>query len=207
MLAVLIISLFTLLAFVSFFNPYTKGNQTQVTPKKSHWLVLKRKSGREFLYYGVLGDVNNSRLIKTFQVKSGSSSSPTPLPELLGREYWLIIKKESSADNPETAPYFLTLDVPVTEDWPFGPVPYEECDGPASTATRFAESRRERGEQCDWVLPGYFGLHGVNGNLSKLDKTDPGSSGCIRHRDEDILYLYNLLTPEKEEIRYYIEDI
>lgn len=190
MLAVLIISLFTLLAFVSFFNPYTKGNQTQVTPKKSHWLVLKRKSGREFLYYGVLGDVNNSRLIKTFQVKSGSSSSPTPLPELLGREYWLIIKKESSADNPETAPYFLTLDVPVTEDWPFGPVPYEECDG-----------------QCDWVLPGYFGLHGVNGNSAKLAAEDRGSSGCVRHSDSDITYLYNLLTPESEEIRYYIEDV
>lgn len=173
--------------------------QENIIPQKSYWLILQRKSEKEFLYFGVSGDVNNSRLIRTFQVKPGSASSPTPLPKLLGRDYWLIIKKESSADNPETAPYFLTLDVPVSEDWPYGPVPYEECGGPASTA--------KRGEQCDWVLPGYFGLHGVNGNNSKLAKVDPGSSGCIRHSDSDIIYLYNLLTPEKDEIRYYIEDI
>ena len=190
-LPVLIIFLFFVLAFVSYSGPSVKGEQTQVAPKKSHWFVLARKSGREFLYYGVLGDHNNSRLIKTFQVKTGvSGKSPTPLPVLLGREYWLITKKESSADNPETAPYFLTLDIPVTDDWPYGPVPYKECDG-----------------QCDWVLPGYFGLHGINGNNSKLSAEDLGSSGCVRHTDEDIAYLYNLLNPETEEIRYYIEDV
>ena len=82
------------------------------------------------------------------------------------------------------------IDIQETEDWPYGPVPYEECNG-----------------QCDWVLPGYFGLHGINGNLSKISEADLGSSGCVRHRDEDITYLFNLLNPEKEEIRYYIEDI
>lgn len=189
-LSVLIISLFCVLSFASYLNPSVEGEQA-IAPKKSHWFVLHRKSGKELLYYGVLGEANNSKLMRTFQVKSGTAGfSPTPLPELLGRDYWLIIKKESSAENPETAPYFLTLDVPVTQDWPYGPVPYEECN-----------------EQCDWILPGYFGLHGINGNTSKLSKEDLGSSGCVRHRDEDITYLFNLLNPEKEEIRYYIEDI
>ncbi len=189
-LPVLIIFLFFVLAFASYVGSSVKGEQTRVAPKKSHWFVLARKSGREFLYYGVLGDHNDSRLIKTFQVKAGvSGKSPTPLPSLLGRKYWLITKKESSADNPETAPYFLTLDIPVTDNRPYGPVPYEECNG-----------------QCDWALPGYFGLHGVNGNNLKLSTEDLGSSGCVRHTDEDITYLYNLLNPETEEIRYYIED-
>jgi len=190
-LPILIISLFTLLAFVSFSNPSIKGDHTQVTPKKSHWFVLARKSGREFLYYGVLGDHNNSRLIKIFQVKTGvPGESPTPLPSLLGRKYWLITKKEISAHNLETAPYFLTLDIPVTDTWPYGPVPYEECNG-----------------QCDWILPGSFGLHGINGDISKLSKEDPGSSGCVRHKDEDITYLHNILNPKDYEIRYYVEDV
>lgn len=189
-LSILIVSLFSILA-VSYLGPAAVGGQTQVAPKKSHWFVLHRKTGKEFLYYGVLGEANNSKLVRTFQVKPGiSGSSPTPLPGLLGREYWLITKKESSVENPETAPYFLTLDIPTTEEWPYGPVPYEECNG-----------------QCDWVLPGYFGLHGINGNSSKLTVENPGSSGCVRHSDSDITYLFNLLNPEKEEIRYYIEDI
>jgi len=29
----------------------------------------------------------------------------------------------------------------------------------------------------------------------------------VRHRDEDITYIYNLLEPEREEIRYYVEDV
>jgi hypothetical protein len=31
----------------------------------------------------------------------------------LGKEYWLITKKESAKENPETAPYFLTLNIPA----------------------------------------------------------------------------------------------
>ena len=93
------------------------------------------------------------------------------------------------ADNPETAPFFLTLDIPAPETEPYGPVPYEECGG-----------------QCYWVVPGAFGLHGVAGNPSKLSREDPGSSGCIRHSDEDITYLYSLLSPAKEKIRYYVVD-
>lgn len=199
-LSVLIISLFCVLSFALYLSPSTKSEQT-IASKKSHWFVLHRKSGKEFLYYGTIGEANNSKLVRTFQVKPGISGfSPTPLPSLLGRDYWLVTKKESSANNPETAPYFLTLDVPVTQDWPYGPVPYEECSGPASPSGSL-------GGQCDWVLPGYFGLHGINGNASKLSKDDPGSSGCVRHNDEDITYLFNLLNPEKEEIRYYIKDI
>lgn len=188
LLIILLIPLFGL-----FVLDYSKPSEQAkiATPQKSHWLILHRKSGKEFLYYGVLGEVNNSKLVRTFQVKPGApGSSPTPLPKLLGRDYWLITKKESSADNPETAPYFLTLDIPATGEFPYGPNPYPECNG-----------------ECNWILPGYFGLHGINGNSFKLSQEDLGSSGCIRHSDEDITYLFNLLNPEKEEVRYYIEDI
>lgn len=175
----------------SIFKSQLVQEQNAIIPQKHYWFLLYRKSNVEYLYYGILGDKNNSRLLKTFQVKTGNLSiSPTPLPKLLGRNFWLITKKESSANNPETAPYFLTLDIPVTEEEPFGPKPYMECNG-----------------QCNWLLPGYFGLHGISGNLAKLSKDDLGSSGCVRHKDEDITYLYNLLNPEKEEIRYYIKDI
>lgn len=84
----------------------------------------------------------------------------------------------------------LTLNIPVSDTEPFGPEPYLECNG-----------------QCNWILPGAFGLHGSGGNPEKLSSTDPGSSGCIRHTDEDITYLYNILDHQKAEIRYYIKDI
>lgn len=193
---IILLSLF-LITFIGFlfFDKHEKEIVSK-SPEKSHWFVLNRKSGIENLYLGVPGDVNNSRLVKTFQVKTGASWSPTPLPKLTGREYWKIVKKESSQDNPDTAPYFLQLDVPTDEDWPFGPVPYTEClDNEGNNI------------QCDWVLPGYFGLHGVGGNPDKLSKENLGSSGCIRHKDNDITYLFHLLNPEKEEVRYYIEDL
>jgi lipoprotein-anchoring transpeptidase ErfK/SrfK len=156
----------------------------------SYWFLLNRKSDAEFLYFGKPGHSETSRLVRFFRVKSGiPGKRPTPLPQLLGREYWIITGMESSADNPDTAPYFLTLDVPVTDDAPFGPLNYFECNG-----------------QCNWGVPGRFGLHGVNGNPAKLSVQDPGSSGCVRHADRDITYLFNLLKPEKKEIRYYIED-
>ncbi|EKD65359.1 MAG: hypothetical protein ACD_50C00112G0003 [uncultured bacterium] len=156
-----------------------------------HWLSLHRKSNIEYLYEGVPGRKEQSRLIKTFKVKTGiSGQSPTPLPKLLGRNYWLITDKTDSSDNPETAPYFISLDIPVSEEYPYGPIPYDECNG-----------------ECNWEIPGYFGLHGVNGDMEKLSEQSPGSLGCIRHSNEDITYLFNLLDPKKEEIRYYIEDI
>ncbi len=190
LLAVLILILVGFSGWFAF-KPELMQKHNAIIPQKHYWLLLHRKSNVEYLYYGVFGDKDNSRLLKTFQVKTGNLSiSPTPLPKLLRRDFWLITKKESSADNPETAPYFLTLDVPVTEEEPFGPNPYAECNG-----------------QCNWSLPGYFGLHGINGNLSKLSKEDLGSSGCVRHSDSDITYLYNLLNPEREEVRYYIEDV
>jgi len=159
--------------------------------KPSYWLLLHRKSNIEYLFQGLPGEKDKSTLVKTFTVKTGiPGQSPTPLPRLLGKEYWIITNKEDSSENLETAPYFLTLDIPVTDDYPFGPTSYNECSG-----------------QCDWQMPGYFGLHGVNGNEQKLSSEDPGSSGCIRHFDEDIIYLYNLLNPEVNEVRYYIEDI
>lgn len=155
------------------------------------WLLLWRKSNVEFLYKGVPGSARESQLVKVFFVKTGiPGEKPTPLPKLLGRDYWVLVNKESSEGNPETAPYFLTLDIPVTEEEPFGPVPYTECNG-----------------QCNWILPGAFGLHGVAGDETRLSKENSGSSGCIRHKDEDITFLYNLFNPDIKEVRYYIEDI
>jgi hypothetical protein len=158
---------------------------------KNYWFVLERKSGKEFLYLGEPGEKSKSALVKIFKVKSGiPNQRPTPLPKLLGQEYWLLTNKFETLDNPETAPYFLTLNIPVGESEPYGPSPYLECNG-----------------QCNWQLPGAFGLHGVNGDSEKIADTNPGSSGCIRHTNEDITYLYNLLDPQKQEIRYYIEDV
>jgi len=171
-------------------NNFASSALSARAENESYWLLLHRKSNIEYLYKGVPGDESQSELIKTFNVKTGiPGERPTPLPHLLGREYFILIGKMKTPDNPETAPYFLTLDVPVTDQPPYGPADYPECpDG------------------CNWELPGYFGLHGVGGDNSKLSKEDPGSSGCIRHSDEDITYLYNNLDPSLEEIRYYIID-
>lgn len=159
--------------------------------RESHWLLLHRKSNVEYLYLGIPGEKEKSRLIKTFTVKAGiPGERPTPLPQLVGREYWKITGKVETRDSVETSPYFLILDIPYSEEFPFGPTPYLECNG-----------------QCDWIVPGSFGLHGINDDPSRLSKENPGSSGCVRHIDEDITYLYNLFDPEKEEIRYYIEDV
>lgn len=168
----------------------SQSNLADAVVNNSYWFILNRKSNIEKLYQGVPGNENESKLVKTFTVKTGMPGErPTPLPQLLGREYWVMTKKETS-DNPETAPYFLTLDVPVSDVEPFGPEPYLECNG-----------------QCNWITPGYFGLHGTGEHPEKLSDEDPGSSGCIRHSNEDITYLYNLLEPDKGEIRYYIEEI
>lgn len=159
--------------------------------QESYWFLLKRKSNKETLYRGVSGDTRKSKVIREFTVKTGvPGERPTPLPQKIGRKYWVITDKIEQYENPETAPYFLTLDVPGVEEEPFGPSPYLECDG-----------------QCNWNLPGAFGLHGVNGDVSRLNHDNPGSSGCIRHTDEDITFLYKLLDPKREEVRYYIIDV
>lgn len=178
------------------FLPINASSQleTEKTVKKeAYWFDLHRKSQVELLYFGIPGDRTESKLIKAFQVKTGMEGRPTPLPQLYGRDYWVITKKYETTDIPETAPYFIELDVPHTEEYPFGPSPYLECG-------------LNKDEQCNWELSGPFGLHGINGDLTRLDSTNPGSSGCIRHRDEDITYLYNLLDGE-EEVRYYIQDV
>jgi lipoprotein-anchoring transpeptidase ErfK/SrfK len=181
-------------AFILTASAKPKDQEITLSKKEAHWFMLHRKSNVEYFYYGVPGEKSASKLLKTFTVKTGiPRERPTPLPRLVGREYWILTKKESSADNPETAPYFLTLNVPGGDKEPFGPSPYLECGEAAS-------------QQCNWSLPGAFGLHGVNGDESRLSDENSGSSGCIRHKDEDITYLYNLLNPQKEEIRYYIEN-
>lgn len=182
--------IFFLFACAGFLIIQKYGGQQEVVKEqqRKYWFLLDRSANREYLYRGVPGEKEKSILVRKFLVKTGIlGKRPTPLPQLVGRKYWLLIKK-ASTDNPETAPYFLTLDIPTPTKEPFGPMPYLECDG----------------KQCNWELPGAFGLHGVNGDDSRLSDENLGSSGCIRHSDEDITYLYNLLDPEKEEIRYYI---
>jgi hypothetical protein len=167
------------------------GELEQSNQEEGYWFILYRKSNIERLYFGKPGSEGESILIKEFRVKTGvPRQKPTPLPQLLGREFWIIESELETFDSPETAPYFLTLDVPVTQEEPYGPTPYLECDG-----------------QCNWQIPGAFGLHGVAGDETRLAQDNPGSSGCIRHADEDIIYLYNLLNPAEEEIRYYVRDI
>lgn len=167
---------------------HAPSKETQPVKKDGYWFVLYRKSNLEQLFYGTPGNYKESSLVKTFMVKTGvPGQRPTPLPQLLGKEYWMVTRKYETSENPETGRYFIELDVPNSFEYPYGPLGYEECNG-----------------QCDWVLPGPFGLHGVNGDVSRL--TDFGSSGCIRHQDSDIAYLYSLLDPS-EGIRYYIQDI
>ena len=181
-------------------KPVEKIDSIPKSKEVAYWFILHRKSNMEYFYKGVPGEIKESKLIKKFIVKTGiPGERPTPLPNLVGKEYWVITNKIDSSENPETAPYFLSLNIPAPTDIPFGPEPYLECGGvPASP---------NRGEQCQWDLPGEFGLHGVNGDDSRLSKENLGSSGCIRHTDSDITFLYNVLQPEKDEIRYYITDI
>lgn len=171
------------------FSPELPTDQKPL--KKSYWFLLERKSNLEKLYYGIPDSFEKSKLIRTFKVKTGIPGlKPTPLPRLMGRDYWLIVDKLDASDNPETAPYFLVLDVPVKDQAPYGPIPYLECNG-----------------QCDWETPGYFGLHGVAGIPERLSGDNEGSSGCIRHEDRDITYLYKLLDPKTHPVRYYVRDI
>lgn len=172
-----------------------QSNSTDSTladvPKPAYWFMLHRKSNIEYLYLGKPGNLEESELIRKFDVKTGiPGERPTPLPELVGREYWVLTDKKATTSY-ETAPYFLTLDIPVPSVAPFGPTPYLECGG----------------EQCNWQVPGAFGLHGVAGIPERLSVDDSGSSGCIRHSDEDITYLYELLNPKAGEIRYYVKDL
>jgi len=172
-------------------NQKKQNAASTVKPQEKHWLLLHRKSNKEYLFLGEPGIKEKSKIIKEFIVKTGiPGERPTPLPKLLGRDYWVIVNKLNSSDNPETAPYFLTLNIPTKDLEPYGPEPYTECNG-----------------QCNWSLLGDFGLHGVNGDESRLSTDNPGSSGCVRHKDSDISFLYNLLDPNDYEIRYYIEDI
>lgn len=195
-IVLLIILLIPFFWLYTYETPNKAIAEASVNEKTSYWFALHRDQSKEILYSGNPGEVENSQIVREFRVKTGSTWSPTPLPELMGREYWTIVAKQSSADNPNTAPYFLQLDVPVEDEWPYGPVPYTECIDEAT-----GESI-----QCDWVIPGFFGLHGIGGNPDKLSDSDLGSSGCIRHSDNDITYLYELLDPENEEVRYYVFD-
>lgn len=190
LLFVIVLVIFSTFSFLNLPGIQRVKGEKAIEPK-GYWFLLSRKSNVEYLYFGAYRNKENSELIREFKVKSGvPGEKPTPLPELLGREYWKVVSKMENLENPETAPYFLTLDIPVSEAEPYGPEPYLECNG-----------------QCNWILPGSFGLHGVGGDDSRLAADNLGSSGCVRHSDSDITFLYNLLDPSGEEIRYYIQDI
>ena len=187
---ILLVTFISLFQLVQMKKRIIPGSGSETSEKKEYWLLLHRKSNIEKLFLGEPGDQERSGVVKMFNVKVGiPGERPTPLPQLLGRKYWIIDDKFDASQYPETAPYFLKLDVPVTDEYPFCPVPYNECEG----------------GQCNWELPGSFGLHGINGDSSRLSVDNPGSSGCIRHNDEDITYLYKLINPE-DKVRYYIED-
>lgn len=167
-------------------------NSPKTTPAQGdYWFILHRRSKKEDLYQGTPGDVASSKLIRTFTVNVGRfQDDPTPLPQKLGRDYWLITSKRASSNTNLLGPYFLSLDIPYLGEFQ-GPQPYLECG--------------ENGdEQCFWTTPGDFGLHGVGNTPSRL--TDNGSSGCIRHSNEDITYLNSIINPSNSAIRYYIED-
>lgn len=188
----IMLGVFVVNMFLITFLMHTKKPAIVAIRTEAYWFILHRKSNIEYLYRGDPGDASKSKLVRSFRVKTGiPGERPTPLPKLVGREYWLLVDESEQFDNPETAPYFMSLDIPVPSAEPYGPSPYLECGG----------------KQCNWILPGSFGLHGTASDSSKLSNENPGSSGCIRHSDEDISYLYNLLDPKHEEIRYYIEDI
>jgi lipoprotein-anchoring transpeptidase ErfK/SrfK len=162
----------------------------KMTEERSYWFILHRKSNVEMLYHGVAGDIEKSKLVKKFSVQTGiPGERPTPLPSLVGKPYWIITEKLDASDNPLTSPYFLTLNIPYTEEEPYGPTPYLECNG-----------------QCNWQLPKAFGLHGTGVDHDTILPDDPGSSGCIRHNNNDITYIYNILDLSKE-VRYYIQDV
>lgn len=185
-----LLSLAVVFLALAFLRGHSVEKSNYETRDSKYWFVLHRNSNAEELFYGVPGEREGSELVRVMDVKPGvSGESPTPLPSLLGREYWVMIDKWDERENPETGPYFLQLDIDAPSDWPYGPVPYEECGG-----------------QCDWGKPGYFGLHGTGDDPTRISPENAGSLGCIRHSNEDIAYLYNLLDPKNQEIRYYIED-
>jgi hypothetical protein len=118
--------------------------------------------------------------------------SPTPRPDLLGKSYWIITKKEQNQGDAINlmGPDFLVLNIEYQNEFN-GPLGYNEC-GPS------------RNGQCFWPTPGEFGLHGTGNTPSRL--TDSGSSGCVRHSNDSITSIYNLLKNESGEIRYYISE-
>lgn len=166
---------------------------TAPTTQDLYWLLLHRQSNTEELLKGVPGNKSKSTVIKAFSVKTGKPGErPTPLPSLVGKDYWTIEWKRPQAGD--LGPYFMKLNIPYTSLTPFGPEPYTECGG----------------QQCNWKTPGDFGLHGTGGNSEKVNNDGSQdwhwSSGCIRHLDEDITYLYNTVDPRAQELRYYVEN-
>lgn len=170
------------------------------TPTDNYWFLLDRLNKKEYLFQGPVGVRDRKYLVREFTVLPGlSGQTPTPVPSKVTptREYWTFnsatLKSPVGDISNGGQPGFLKLDIPYDNSLG-GPVPYLEC-GPSGTS------------QCNWNTPGAFGLHGVDNNHPL---TDPGSSGCIRHNNTDIQYLYNLLSNvvnnNPNTIRYYIED-
>ncbi len=171
--------------------------QPEIKAEEGYWFLLHRsrdggKQPSEELYKGAYGDKTRSKLIRTSVVNPGvAGKSPTPLPSLAGVSYWTVTAKKINPEgDPKNTlgPYFLAFDIPYANQFN-GPLNYKECGADGAS-------------QCFWPEPGEFGLHGVGNVPSRL--TDVGSSGCVRHSNDAITEIYNLLKNEKEEIRYYI---
>lgn len=140
------------------------------------WFYLDRDKGFEYIYNGINGNLEKSRLIWKVKVNVGRKDEPTPLPVKCGKKYWKIVKIiDDDADFP---PYFLELDIPYN-----GPLNYFE-----------------NGEKKIWHTTGAFGLHN-----KKVQNRLRISDGCIRHTTKEIIYIAKLLkSSDQKSFRYYI---
>lgn len=185
---------------------YSAPGETTAPSTDAYWFLLERKSKKETLYQGKPGDRTNSRIIRSFQINPGwPGQTPTPISTKLGIPYWIITTyKTNTADEQKSklGPYFLSLNIPYNDPGNNCPINgvNKNCQGP----TPYLECPDRANNQCYWPVPGEFGLHGVGNSISRL--TDEGSNGCIRHSNDDITYLYNLLSKYNREIRYYTVD-
>lgn len=179
------------------------------TLENTYWFLLNRQKRYEILYKGTPEKISQSQVVKISTINPGSpGNEPTPIPQKLGRKFWSLtgeVRPHPQDSDPtgyeKFGPYFIVLDVPFknqpdpscnnkgTTDC-YGPVPYKEC-GP------------NQDQQCNWHTEGEFGIHGND----KLDP--PGSAGCVRHANTDIIEIYNTLSSAKavnSNTRYYVID-
>lgn len=177
-----------------------------------YWFLMNRIGKYEILYKGEPGVISKSKVVKVSRVNPGSpGKEPTPLPQKVGsQKYWLTTaglityRPENEDAYYKFGPYFIPLNVPTSYRDPVcaneakakGEVT-EDCYGP-----KYEECGASGAEQCNWLTAGQFAIHGNN----RLD--EEGSAGCVRHMNDDISEIYNLLKAENKLVgtRYYVID-